>query len=422
VQLGRIEREKMLIGKNIPHLIEIKDGGFCPETNYLFVAMAYLAQKNLAQVLSYVPRDRIFPITSHIAQAAKALEDVGLVHRDIKPENIALSDDFSQTTLLDLGVLRPIILSQKITDQEGEKFFVGTLQYSPPELLFREEEDSVQGWRAVTFYQLGAVLHDLIMKEPIFEKFCQPFAKLVEAVKSQKPVIFASDVDSNLILLAQTCLLKDPNIRRSLVKWDDLLIPPSGAKSVSAIQDRIRKRKANSENGPEKEISEPEEKLIYKRYFRLDEIKRSVNLLIRNTCSSSRECFPPHEIVEKVMSESSEASISVIFRRSPGHSLHLAIYLIILISLLDGSDEIMEIKYSGLASSDPISETGIESSDHETLYKGPFNEAIIEERISLLLYSLIEKAQQLSAERKVSNGSIQEQIKLNLIDNRGGTK
>ena len=122
-QLERIEREKKLIGKSHPHLIEIIDGGACNKTGYLYVVMTHLPFKNLAQVLTEVPRDRIFPIISQIGNAAKFLEDLELVHRDIKPENIAISDDFQNAILLDLGVIRPLKLSE-LTDHDDEKIFI----------------------------------------------------------------------------------------------------------------------------------------------------------------------------------------------------------------------------------------------------------------------------------------------------------
>lgn len=61
IQLSRIEREKSLIGKSHPNLIEIKDSGASANTNYLFVAMAYLPYENLAHVIANVPRDCIWP-------------------------------------------------------------------------------------------------------------------------------------------------------------------------------------------------------------------------------------------------------------------------------------------------------------------------------------------------------------------------
>ncbi len=88
---------------------------------------------------------------------------MSFAHRDIKPENVGLSPDMKSAKVLDLGVIRPFDLSN-ITDEGDQRYFVGTLQYSPPELLFREEEQSVEAWRAITFYQLGGILHDLLMR------------------------------------------------------------------------------------------------------------------------------------------------------------------------------------------------------------------------------------------------------------------
>jgi hypothetical protein len=67
---------------------------------------------------------------------------------------VAISHDFEHCTLLDLGVIRPVGIAE-ITD-ERQRHFIGTLRYSPPELLIREEQDTPEGWRAITFYQLGA--------------------------------------------------------------------------------------------------------------------------------------------------------------------------------------------------------------------------------------------------------------------------
>jgi len=173
-QLARIERELQLRGRHHPNLIKILGGGECAKTGYLFVAMDLVDAPNLGSVLKSVPPARIWPIISQVASAARFLESLGLAHRDIKAGNIAVSRDYQQAVLLDLGVLRPFGVTG-LTDTEKQSF-VGTLQYSPPEFLVREEEDSPDGWRAVTFYQLGAVLHDLIMGEPIFANQCESYA------------------------------------------------------------------------------------------------------------------------------------------------------------------------------------------------------------------------------------------------------
>ena len=199
-QLGRIERERSLIGEHHLHLVQIFDGGECAESGYLYVAMELIEAPNLGSSLTLVPREKIASLLYQIASAARFLEEKNLAHRDIKPENIAVFPDFSRAVLLDLGVLRPFG-DPSLTDDDA-RGFVGTLRYSSPEFLLRTEKDTRDGWRAVTFYQLGAVLHDLIMRRPLFQEFSDPYALLVEAVKSEQPAIRADDVPADLILLA----------------------------------------------------------------------------------------------------------------------------------------------------------------------------------------------------------------------------
>ncbi len=415
-QLGRIEREKSLIGKLHPNLIEIKDGGACAKTDYLFVAMAYLPHKNLSQILAHVPRDRIFPIISQIAQAAKFLEDMELAHRDIKPENIEISDDFGHATLMDLGVIKPVNLSE-LTDQDDEKLFVGTLQYSSPELLYREEEHSLQGWRAVTFYQLGAVLYDMIMRKPLFKEYCHPFARLVDAVREARPEIFAEDIGSDFILLAQSCLVKEPNTRLSHVKWEHFLEPPAKKPSIDKIRERIRKRQAILQDQTVRDSGEIEENRLYDRYLKLQDIVSSVNRIIRTTCINDRECFPPIEVSQQVETKSSNASIIACFRPSLRHHLYATVNLCASISLLDEQDQIVNLRFVALASDDCIKEPDFDSFDIETLFAGPYEPKAIEDRLKILLWTLIDKWQELQPKEVDDTGEIQPipvQIKLNL--------
>jgi len=199
VQANRIQRELSLRGRLHDNLVQILDGGECSQKNLFFVVMEFLDWPTLATVLSDVPRERIWPLIAQVAGAARFLETLGLVHRDIKPDNIAISRDFRTAKLMDLGVLRPFGDSHW-TDHD-QRTFIGTLQYASPEVLFREEKDTAEGWRAVTFYQLGAVLHDMIMRKRILERFSGPFALLVEAVRKEIPRVAADDVPPDLVLL-----------------------------------------------------------------------------------------------------------------------------------------------------------------------------------------------------------------------------
>ena len=214
-QLTRILTELTLRGLRHRHLVQIYDGGQCPATNHLFLVMQHVTGQPLSTLLTTFPRARIPALLQQIASATRFLEDNGLAHRDIKPDNIVVDATTDHATLLDLGVLRAISSQSNATDGDDVPHFVGTLQYSPPEFLLREEEDTLEGWRAVTFYQLGAVLHDLVERRPIFTEFTDPYARLVNAVQHTQPTFQATDVP-DLVHLAQNCLVKSPTSRRKM--------------------------------------------------------------------------------------------------------------------------------------------------------------------------------------------------------------
>ena len=92
------------------------------------------------------------PCPSSSSRPASSSEADKLAHRDIKPANIVVLDNFSRLVLLDFGVLKPVG-EVGLTDVDEQRLFVGTLQYSSPEFLLRDEEDNEQGWRALSIYQ-----------------------------------------------------------------------------------------------------------------------------------------------------------------------------------------------------------------------------------------------------------------------------
>lgn len=238
VQLDRISREKSLIGAEHPNLVRILDGGECTQTGHLYVVMEPIAQPNLKECLPTVPQEAIPKLVAQIASAARFLADRNLVHRDIKPENIAVSEDFAKAILLDLGVIR-FFGAADLTDVDARPF-IGTLRYSSPEFLRREEQDTEEGWRALTFYQIGAVLHDLLMRQPLFSDVSEPYALLVKAVESSVPKINGSD--SRLVSLAKHCLIKKPETRLELVTWNDFKeVSASDGSAALEIREQIRK-------------------------------------------------------------------------------------------------------------------------------------------------------------------------------------
>lgn len=392
VQLARIERELMLRGKFHPNLVRILDGGECLRTGYLFVAMEFLESDNLASKLTIVPRDRIWPLISQIANAARFLESLELAHRDIKPENIAISNDFQKAVLLDLGVVRPFG-AIGLTDEE-QRAFVGTLQYSPPEFLVREEQDSVEGWRAVTFYQLGAVLHDMIMGKRIFEEFTAPYALLARAVERVNPKVMAADLPADLIVMASSCLLKDPKLRLALVKWEDF-DPPEfkvGAE-LDDPQARIRRRRAIAQQSNVLVDSLNAEQKARSASRILNKLQASVQSAIHQECIGS-DLFPPMEIHDAPRHDGVSARFQLNFAASTDHALSNVLSVFIVVELLDENAEAARISYGAAMARQAIEFQAANENHFCELYKGVYNQVAVSEKVKSMLYRMFDLAQQ----------------------------
>jgi serine/threonine-protein kinase len=381
MQLARIDRERSLIGARHPHLVQILDGGECKVTRHLFVAMEFIDAPNLGASLTLVPRDKISAIIHQVGSAARFLEEKGLAHRDIKPENIAIFPDFSRAVLLDLGVVRPIGGSD-LTDEDA-RVFIGTLRYSSPEFLTRTEQDSVEGWRAVTFYQLGGVLHDLIMRRPLFQEFSDPFAVLVEAVKSEKPEVH-DDVVADLVLLAQNCLVKAPDARLTLVSWGDFEPPPATKPAVESARERVRKRTllARAQPGEQTAVSAPTTKEISQR------VVDQLDNIIRLECAGS-DSFPPMEIIPQL---DGATRVQVKFASSPDRALPTELSIQFVCELVD--QPTMTISISASAALLPTGHTHGHSPASMGVFRGPLDSAALPTRIQAVLWCAVDLAQQ----------------------------
>ena len=221
VEKRRVLDQMSLKGHGHPNLIDFFHAEEIDNTYYLL--MEYLPWKSLDQRINTIERTEIAGIISKISAAAEYLEGRNFVHRDIKPENILISDNDQKVKLLDLGVMRPISTeSSGGTDHGYALPFVATAQYSSPAYLFRDGEPTEDMWKALTFYQLGAVLHDLLMKYPLFinEVRTQNRYRVAAAVLLTIPEVRATDTPPWLVALARDCLVKDDDLRLSRVDWN----------------------------------------------------------------------------------------------------------------------------------------------------------------------------------------------------------
>lgn len=329
VQVKRIERQLLLKGKHHDNLIDILGGGYCTTIGLHYLVMPFLPAPSLDKIIDKIPRQNIWLIVSQIAAAAQFLEGLEMCHRDIKPANIAVAgSNYDRAILLDLGVLRPLGL-RDLTDTTNTKAFVGTTRYSPPEFLLRDEADSTEGFRALTFYQIGAVLHDLIMRRPLFHDKTTPYARLVQAVLLEEPVVDATDVPAELIRLARICLTKDPHRRSKSLSWESFNPRPHQIPSIDDAKRRAEQLRGAISSGTTIQPN-PQER---------EKLKAVVGKLreqLKQVCLDDGETFPPVAVMEHDRSERT-AMISLDFASSSRHGLPQRLSCIFRLNVVDAT-------------------------------------------------------------------------------------
>lgn len=167
----RLDLQKKLIGHPCPYLVTVYSVEEAEGT--AFVEMEFCPWPQLSKCLSQIPDNEVPTLISQLVTAVRFLEGLNIVHRDIKPENIHVSPNFKTIKVLDLGVARVFEATESddsaITDRQNLRPFLATAQYSSPEYLFRLDEPTPRLWKGLNIYQVGAVLHDLVMKSALFQ-------------------------------------------------------------------------------------------------------------------------------------------------------------------------------------------------------------------------------------------------------------
>ena len=247
----RLELQRKLIGHPCQYLVTVHSIEEAEGT--AFVEMEFCPWPQLSKCLSGVPDSEVPSLISQLVTVVRSLEELNIVHRDIKPENIHISQDFKTLKVLDLGVARVFEAAESddaaMTDRQNLRPFVATAQYSSPEYLFRLDEQTPRLWKALNFYQVGAVLHDLIMKSALFQDEVSLGNRwLVARAVLMKTPSFADASPIRLAALkalSARCLVKDLETRLQIVSWTDFdLEGPHD--SLTRLRGRLQRRDAGS--------------------------------------------------------------------------------------------------------------------------------------------------------------------------------
>jgi serine/threonine protein kinase len=362
-------------------MVQIFGGGVDKNTNNHYIVMEYLDGPSLQKCLLDVPESNIPNLIQQLASCCEYLEQRDLAHRDIKPANIVLTNNYDRLVLLDFGVLKPVG-DIGLTDAGGIQSFIGTLQYSSPEFLLRKEEDSTLGWRALSLYQIGGVLHDLIMRRPLFEEYTNPYARLVNAVQHDVPNINNTLAPSYLITACRASLVKDPNLRVRLVSWNSFC-PPVEAKAGLAAKERVTNRSLMTQAGtaPVPTPTPPATDLI----------EAAVNLLkieARRIRNEDTTALPPLSFFRVPRSS---PIVAICFRSSGSQGLPQGLKLFFKIEVINSNADVIEIG----AAAWPAAETlEIPDNSYHSIFQGILDPSGIATALTNTIYVAVDCAQQ----------------------------
>ena len=208
----RFLRESRIAGGlDHPNIVPTVDSG--EENEILYLAMVLVEGSDLRELLRQEGRltpERALALLSQAADALDAAHRAGLVHRDVKPGNILVAPDADGETayVCDFGLARHVSSVSSLT---GDRGFVGTIDYVPPEQI---EGGSIDGRADV--YALGCVLFECLAGQ-------RPYARdselsVVFAHLNEPPPLltdFRPELPQAFDGVFQTALAKSPDDRYS---------------------------------------------------------------------------------------------------------------------------------------------------------------------------------------------------------------
>src|SRR4051812_49708878 len=129
--------------------------------------MQYVEGEDLKALLSREGRldaRRAVGILGQVASALDAAHSTGLMHRDIKPGNVMIgAGQPEHCYLTDFGLSKNVSSDSIALTAQGE--FVGTIDYTAPELVLGKDADS-----RLDVYSLGCLFFECLAGAPPFNK------------------------------------------------------------------------------------------------------------------------------------------------------------------------------------------------------------------------------------------------------------
>jgi YVTN family beta-propeller protein len=206
----RFKRESQLAASiDHPNVIPIYEAGEVDGS--LFLAMRYVEGTDLGALVAAegtLAPARAVGIVAQVAAGLSAAHALGLVHRDVKPANVLIAaGEDEHVYLADFGLTKHASSAPGLT-KAG--MFVGTLDYSAPEVIRGEGADA-----RADVYALGCVLFHCLTGRPPFvrdSEVATMYAHLHDAAPAPGTIAGAAAVLDAVVAKALT---KDPDERHA---------------------------------------------------------------------------------------------------------------------------------------------------------------------------------------------------------------
>jgi serine/threonine protein kinase/tetratricopeptide (TPR) repeat protein len=206
----RFKREaKLLASLNHPNIAVIHD--IIEENNSGFLILEYIPGQTLAERIAREPLKlhEALSIGQQVAEAISAAHEKGIVHRDLKPGNIKITPD-GRVKVLDFGLA-------KTSGSEGKHLeatvtqpgrVMGTPAYMSPEQACSKQID-----KRSDIWSLGCIMYEMLTGHLPFdgETITEILARIIEREPNWE--MLPEDTPSNIRVLLQRCLEKNPNQR-----------------------------------------------------------------------------------------------------------------------------------------------------------------------------------------------------------------
>jgi serine/threonine-protein kinase len=144
-----------------PNLVTYIDSGL--QDDRYFYAMEFVEGMRLLTRLESrgrIEEPEALRLLSQILSALQHIYDQGFLYRDLSAGNVIINKD-GQAVLIDFGLTLPI---QEALELEPTKFIDGTVEFIPPERLFRTGED-----QASLIYSLGMLAFFMLRGETLIK-------------------------------------------------------------------------------------------------------------------------------------------------------------------------------------------------------------------------------------------------------------